>query len=179
MGYNDTISSYQMFDVAQLAQFIQQFSSSTCQHEGYDETEVRTGLASSIMFICVSRWPFTASEAITHNVSGSCQYEHAPSRQHGLLQALQRHHSRSDRESCPANHAVLQLCLVTVLGSSVGSLTKTWCSYCSIGEPMPHFDVYICSNHCNAFGKAKKNILTSLQLGTLDMNRLVPQVHGH
>ena len=52
---DDPLSGYRMFDIAQLTQFIQKFPCptwATCQHEGYDVTEVRAGLASSLKFVC-------------------------------------------------------------------------------------------------------------------------------
>ena len=46
------LSGYRMFDVRQLIDFMQQFARPTCQNDGYDVTEVKAGLDTSMKFTC-------------------------------------------------------------------------------------------------------------------------------
>ena len=47
---DEPLSGYRLFDIRPLVEFVQQFPCPTCQHSGYDATELGAGLATTVRF---------------------------------------------------------------------------------------------------------------------------------
>ena len=49
---DEPLSGYRLFDIRPLVEFVQQFPCPTCQHSGYNPTELGRGLATTVRFTC-------------------------------------------------------------------------------------------------------------------------------